>query len=178
MRAWLAERGWTGPLWDTEVNYGDRRDFAPEKVEVPQAQAAAWVARTYIDSLALGIDEVYWYSWNDHILGIDQVDPQTGQILPAGQAYLIVQDWLVGSYWQGCTGELMEPTGEAGAVTTCSLAAADGSPARILFSHGGPSTVPMPDGAQEVCLLDGACSAPSGDTLPVGAAPILVRMTA
>jgi hypothetical protein len=178
MRAWLAERGWTGPLWDTEVNYGDRRDFAPEKVEVPQAQAAAWVARTYIDSLALGIDEVYWYSWNDHILGIDQVDPQTGQILAAGQAYLTVQDWLVGSYWQGCTGELMEPTGEAGAVTTCSLAAADGSPARILFSHGGPSTVPMPDGAQEVCLLDGACSAPSGDTLPVGAAPILVRMTA
>jgi hypothetical protein len=73
-----------------------------------------WVARTYIDSLALGIDRAYWYGWNIPILGIDQVDTQTGAILPAGQAYLTVQDWFDGAYWQGCTGELMEPTGEDG----------------------------------------------------------------
>lgn len=176
MRAWLAERGWTGPVWDTEVNYGDRRDFAPEKVVVPQARAASWVARTYIDSLALGIDRVHWYSWNDHILGIDQVDPDTGQILPAGQAFLTVQDWLVGGYWQGCSGELMEPTGESGAVTQCDIAGSDGSPARILFSHGAPTTIDMPAGVQEICQLDGTCAQPGGGTLPVGAAPVLLRL--
>ncbi len=177
MRTWLAERGWTGQLWDTEINYGDRRDFAKEKVTVPQARAAGWVARTYIDSLALGMDRVYWYSWNDHILGIDQVDAQTGEILPAGQAYLTVQEWFDGAYWQGCTGELMEPTGEEGALTTCELATGDGLPALILFSHTGPATVPMPEGAAQVCRLDGTCEPASGDSLTVTTDPILVRLS-
>ncbi len=103
IKPWLAKRGWTGPVWDTEVNYGDRRDFASQIVVVPRPRAAAWVARTYVDSLALGIDRVFWYSWNDHLLGIDQVDAQTGEILPAGQAYLTVQQWLTDAWWQGCT---------------------------------------------------------------------------
>jgi hypothetical protein len=178
IRPWLEERGWTGPIWDTEVNYGDRREFTEDKVVVPQGQAAGWVARTYIDSLALGIDRVYWYSWNDHILGIDQVDPKSGAILPAGQAYLTVQEWLVGAAWSGCSGELMDPTGEDGAVTTCELALADGSPARILFSHGAATSMPMPEGVREVCALDGSCAAPAGSTLPVGTSPMLLRLEA
>jgi hypothetical protein len=175
MKGWLAERGWTGPVWDTEVNFGDRRDFATEIVVVPQEVAAGWVARTYIDSLALGIDRVYWYSWNDHILGIDQVDEQTGEILPAGQAYLTVQDWFAGAYWQGCTGELTEPTGEDGALTTCDVTTGDGLPARIVFSHGAGGSIPMPEGATQVCRLDGRCEPAAGETLAVTADPILVR---
>ncbi len=176
MRAWLAERGWTGPMWDTEVNYGDRRDFATTIVAVPQDVAAAWVARTYIDSLALGVDRVYWYAWNDHILGIDQVDPDSGEVLPAGQAYLTVQDWFDGAGWTGCTGELMEPTGADGALTTCSLDTSDGQPAQILFSHGGERTAPLPAGAAQVCTLDGACAPAEGDSIEVTASPILVRI--
>ncbi|MCU0262519.1 MAG: beta-galactosidase [Candidatus Nanopelagicales bacterium] len=176
MRDWLAERGWTGPVWDTEVNFGDRRDFATEIVVVPQEVAAGWVARTYIDSLALGIDRVYWYGWNIPILGIDQVDTQTGAILPAGQAYLTVQDWFDGAYWQGCTGELMEPTGEDVALTTCDLATGDRLPAQILFTHSGSTSVPMPEGAIQVCRLDGTCEPASGESLEITAEPILVRL--
>ncbi len=175
MRSWLAERGWTGPVWDTEVNYGDRRDFAEQKVTVPQERAAGWVARTYIDSLALGVERAYWYSWNDHILGIDQVDADTGEILPAGQAYLTVQQWFDGAYWQGCAGELMKPTGDAGAVTTCDLTTSDRRPGRILFSHRGAATVPLPEGAEQVCRLDGSCEPVEGASVEVGANPILVR---
>ena len=175
MRAWLAERGWTGPVWDTEVNYGDRRDFATEKVTVPQDVAVGWVARTYIDSLALGVQRVYWYSWNDHILGIDQIDPGTGEILPAGQAYLTVQDWFDGAYWEGCTGELMQPTGDPGSLTTCTLTTRDGTPAQILFTNEGTTTIPTPQGAGEVCRLDGACAPISGDELEVTPDPILLR---
>lgn len=176
IRPWLAERGWTGPLHDTEINYGDRRDFATTTVQVPQSRAAAWVARTYIDSLALGVDRVYWYTWNDHTLGIDQVDPQTGEILPAGQAFLTVQDWFEGARWQGCAGELVEPTGTDGAITTCALATGDGRDAQILFSHGEATTVPMPEGATQVCRVDGTCEEPAGSELAVGASPLLVRM--
>jgi polysaccharide biosynthesis protein PslG len=177
MRAWLAERGWTGPVWDTEVNFGDRRDFATEIVVVPQEVAAGWVARTYIDSLALGIDRAYWYGWNIPILGIDQVDTQTGAILPAGQAYLTVQDWFDGAYWQGCTGELMEPTGEEGALTTCDLATGDRLPAQILFTHSGSTSVPMPEAAAQICRLDGTCEPASGDSLEITTDPILVRLS-
>jgi hypothetical protein len=174
IRTWLAERGWDGPVWDTEVNYGDRRDFATEKVTVPQDVAAAWVARTYLDSLALGIQRVYWYSWNDHILGIDQIDPATGAILPAGQAYLTVQDWLAGAGWLGCTGELMEPTGRPGSTTTCALTTADGRPAQVLFTNTGTTTVPVPD-AVEVCRLDGTCATVDGGAIDVTVQPVLVR---
>jgi hypothetical protein len=177
IRAWLAERGWTGPLWDTEVSFGDRRDFAKEVVVVPQEQAAAWVARTYLDSLALGVDRVHWYGWNIHILGIDQVDPGTGEVLPAGQAFLTLQEWLAGASWGGCTGELMEPTGTDGALTTCALTTGDGGSAQVLFAHGGSSaSAPMPQGATEVCRLDGTCAPAEGDTLEVGEQPVLVRL--
>ena len=175
IRAWLAERGWTGPVWDTEVNYGDRRDFAKEIVVVPQEQAAAWVARTYIDCLALGIDRVFWYSWNDHILGVDQIDPQTNEILPSGQAYLTVQDWLVGARWEGCEGELVEPTGDDGALTRCTLTTAAGAPAQILFTHRGTTEVDVADAASEVCLLDGTCAPAGGTPLEVTETPVLVR---
>ena len=175
LRPWLAERGWTGPVWDTEVNYGDRRDFAKEIVVVPQRRAAAWVARTYIDSLALGIDRVHWYGWNDHILGIDQVDAESGEPLRAGQAYLVIQDWLKDATWQGCEGELMQPTGEDQALTRCAVAWPDGRTGQILFSHGGKVDLPMPPGTEEVCQLDGSCEAATGATLTVGIVPVLAR---
>lgn len=175
MKSWLADRGWRGPIWDTEVNYGDRRDFAEVKVRIPQPRAAAWVARTYLDSLALGIDRVYWYSWSDHLLGIDQVDARTGAVTPAGQAFLTIQDWLDGAHWQGCQGELVHPTGQKGAVTTCDLTLADGSRGRILFSHGRSAAVKTPDRATSVCLLDGSCAAAPTGRLKVSASPVLVR---
>lgn len=175
MRSWLAERGWTGPLWDTEVNYGDRRDFAKVVVEVPQDTAVGWVARTYIDSLALGVDRVYWYTWNKSILGIDLTDPATGEVLPAGKAYLTVQDWLAGAQWAGCAGGLMDPGSSEEPVTTCQLTDRDGRDAQILYTIEGSQTVPLPDGASTVCRLDGNCAAAEGGELEVGTEPVLVR---
>lgn len=174
MRAWLAARGWDGPMWDTEVNYGDRRDFAEEIVVIDQAKAPAWVARTYIDSLALGVDRVFWYGWNDHILGIDQVARGSGAILPAGQAYLTVRDWLARARWQGCQGEIMEPSGDKGALTRCSLQTRRERPAEIVFTHRGSARVDVPPTVRQVCRLDGTCERPQGDSLKVGTTPVLL----
>ena len=178
MKAWLEERGWTGPLWDTEVNFGDRRDFAEVQVEVPQDVAAGWVARTYLDSLALGVDRAYWYTWNDSILGIDLTDPATDAVLPAGQAYLTIQEWLAGAQWGGCTGELVDPTGAADGVTVCQLTGTDGTPAQVLYTLGKSASVPMPEGAREVCQLDGTCAAAEGAEMKVTGDPVLVRLGA
>ncbi len=175
MRAWLAQRGWTGPVWDTEVNFGDRRDFATTTVVVPQRTAAAWVARTYLDSLALGVQRVYWYAWNDHILGIDQVDARTGAILPAGRAYLTVQKWLDRATWHGCTGELMVPTGQSGALTTCRTTLRGGAPGLIVFTNRGTTTMANPGG--RICRLDGQCATLKGARLTVGPSPVLIRVS-
>lgn len=176
-KAWLAERGWTGPLWDTEVNFGDRRDFAEKEVVIPADQGAAYVARTYLDGLALGLSGVFWYTWNDHTLGIDMVDPATGAILPAGQAYLTLQQWLAGGSLVGCTGEITKPTGTAGAMTTCQYVLADGKPGQITWTHSGTTAVAAPGGTTQLCKLDGTCNPLTpGGTFEVGPEPVLIRL--
>ncbi len=177
LRPWLAERGWTGPVWDTEINYGERRSFAAEFVIVPQRVAVRWVARTYIDSLALGIERVHWYAWNDHILGIDQIDEATSWILPAGRAYLTTQAWLDRTRWDGCDGELVAPTGDRGALTSCSLTSRSGTPSLILFTHRGSTRIRWPEGARRICRLDGSCERVSGTRLRVTREPVLLRLS-
>ncbi|MCB0905408.1 MAG: hypothetical protein KDC17_14635, partial [Actinobacteria bacterium] len=87
------------PLWDTEVNYGDRRPGLPQVVPDPQT-AATYLARTYIDSVRLGIQRTYWYGWDSHVLGIDLTD--ASGVTPAGRAFLTVRDWLTGARVAGC----------------------------------------------------------------------------
>ncbi|MGV1003222.1 MAG: endo-1,4-beta-xylanase [Candidatus Nanopelagicales bacterium] len=176
MKKWLSERGWTGELWDTEINYGDRRDFAEVKVTIPQSIAPGYVARTYLDSLALGVQRVYWYAWNDHILGIDQIAEGTNEILPAGQAYLTLQDWLIGATLQQCSGETVEPSASGDGTTTCSFTGTDGKRFDVMYTSGKSTDLETPEGAAEVCLLDGKCqSLASVASLQVGGSPILVR---
>ncbi len=177
MRRWLAERGWTGPLWDTEVNFGDRREFAEEEVVVSQKTASAWVARTYIDSLALGIDRTYWYAWNDHILGIDQVTELGGRVLPAGTAYLTIQRWLTGATWRGCKGELIAPTGRRGALTQCDLTDKWGNSGLIAFTHRGTAKLARPEALNQRCTLDGACLPVTKSRLTIGRAPVLLSLS-
>jgi hypothetical protein len=72
----------------------------------------------------------------------------------------------------------MDPTGQPGALTTCDIATGDGLPAQILFSHKGPATIAMPEGAAQICRLDGTCEPVLGDSLNVTANPILIRFSA
>ena len=92
------------PLWDTEINYGDRREFLPTvKKTYKGKRAAAYVARTYIDSMRLGVKRVFWYSWDSHILGTDMVSQSDqSKLTTGGRAFLEVQDWMVGAKWYGC----------------------------------------------------------------------------
>lgn len=177
MKTWLAARGWSGQLWDTEINYGDRRDFAKVKVAIPQSIAPGYVARTYLDSLALDIARVYWYSWNDHILGIDQIDEGTGAILPAGTAYLTIQEWLSGARLQRCTGETVNPTGNADGITTCAFTGVDGARFTILYTSGKSANITTPADAERLCTLDGKCQSLKGvAAIQVGGSPVLVHL--
>jgi len=149
------------PLWDTEVNYGDRRPGLPQVVPDPQT-GATYVARTYIDSVRLGIQRTYWYGWDSHVLGIDLTD--AAGVTPAGTAFLTVRDWLTGSRLAGCT--------ESGGAVLCRFGDAKGRPFSIMWTSSGTTTVPGTD--LRVCRVDGTCTR-APDNLTVDTQPVLLK---
>jgi hypothetical protein len=156
----LNKAGIDKPLWDTEVNYGDRRAGLPQVVPDP-ATGATYLARTYLDAATMGIARTYWYGWDLSVLGIDTSDA-TG-ITPAGTAFITVRDWLTDARPGGCQDE--------GPLRRCYFTAADGSAFTVLWAS---SATEVDTEGLEVCRIDGSC-APGGRSFAVGAEPVLVR---
>lgn len=148
------------PLWDTEVNYGDRRPGLPQVVPDPQT-AATYTARTYLDSATLGIARTYWYGWDLRVLGIDMTDD--AGITPAGRAFLTVRDWLTGARPAGCAND--------GGVRRCHFTAADESAFTVVWALQDPVDLPTP--GLQVCRLDDSCVAE--ERVTVDAAPVLLK---
>ncbi len=140
------------PLWDTEVNYGDRRT-SPVYVPSPK-KGAAYVARTFLDSARYGVDRTFWYGWDIDVLGISMTIQ--GATLPAGRAFISVRDWMTAGPWKGCKGS---------SVTTCKVGAT-----KIVYAKAS-TTIKKPGGVTTVTRLDGT-SRPAGSTIKVGIAPV------
>ncbi|TXH40743.1 MAG: hypothetical protein E6Q90_13115 [Actinobacteria bacterium] len=151
------------PLWDTEVNYGDRREGMPQIVPDPQT-AATYVARTYLDSATLGIGRTYWYGWDLSVLGIDMVD--ANGITPAGTAFVTVRSWLTGARPAGCW--------EAGGLRRCAFTAADGTAFTVVWATGPDMTVDAT--GMQVCRIDGTCVDGVPDQV-VSRSPVLLKAT-
>jgi len=154
VRQVMARVGIKKPLWDTEVNYGDRRT-ASQVVPKPK-KAAAYVSRTYLDSARYGIARTYWYGWDIDVLGISLTAPD-GSVTRAGRAFLTTRDWLSAGTWTGCK--------TSGGVTTCSVGAT-----RIAYAAKA-TTIKRPSGVTTVTTLSGSTK-PAATTVKVGAAPI------
>ena len=149
------------PLWDTEVNYGDRRSGLPTVVP-DSTTAVTYVARTYLDSATLGISRTYWYGWDLGVLGIDMTD--SAGITAAGQAFLTVREWLTDARPAGCQTD-------AG-LRRCHFTAPDGAPFTVVWATG--ATVTLDASGYEVCRLDGSCT-PGADELLVNEQPLVLR---
>ncbi len=149
------------PLWDTEVNYGDRRPGLPTVVPDPTT-AVAYVARTYLDSATLGISRTYWYGWDLGVLGIDMTDP--AGITAAGRAFLTVREWLTDARPAGCQND--------GGLRRCHFTASDGTPFTVVWARS--ATVGVDATGYEVCRLDGTCT-DGGPDLLVDGQPVLLR---
>ena len=134
--------GLNKPLWDTEVNFGDRRNAAAQVVPKPK-KAATYVARTYLDSARYGIARTFWYGWDIDVLGISLSNPD-GSATRAGTAFRTVRSWMSAGSWKGCKTK--------GKVTTCKV-----GKTRIVYSSK-TKTVKRPSGITQVCRLTGKCS--------------------
>ncbi len=151
------------PLWDTEVNYSSTA-FAGHPVG--GQQAADWTARTYLDSIRLGVARTYWYAWDDplDVLGVT-MSPGG----PSQRAFTAVQGWVAGSTFAGCT---HGPAAPGVVITTCTFTRGDRTSYVVWGSADGHT--PLPAAASSVCgLLTGCEVADARST--ISTSPVLLR---
>ena len=155
VRKVMRKVGLNKPLWDTEVNYGDRRNPAAQVVPKPK-KAAGYVSRTYLDSARYGIARTFWYGWDINVLGITMSNPD-GSPTRAGQAFLTTREWMTAGSWKGCK--------DSRGVTTCRVGAT-----KIVYASKSTS-LKRPAGVTTVTTLTGASKA-ADTTIKVGTSPI------
>jgi hypothetical protein len=85
------------PLWNTETGWLEPAKFDSEEL------AAGFLARAYILSWAAGVQRFYWYAWDNRSLAIVTYSVDAHTITPAGRAYDVMQQWLVGAQMAGCS---------------------------------------------------------------------------
>jgi hypothetical protein len=85
------------PLWNTETGW-----FPPAKIESEEL-GAGFLARAFILSWAAGVGRFYWYAWDNDAAAVVTYKEKERVITPAGRAYQIMQQWLVGAQMAGCT---------------------------------------------------------------------------
>ncbi len=156
------------PMWDTEVNYGNRRDNGHPQEKFSKKVGSAYLARTYIDSLRYDVSKVFWYSWDSHVMGISTTDELTGTTIAPGRAFFTIQDWLVGAKWGGCSDQR---------VTVCSLKRS-GERQYVLYADLKTTRkVTLPKASfdvRQVCYLNGTCERIKDRTVKVEQSPVLL----
>jgi len=146
------------PLWDTEVNYGIAGPGGGNPHQtIDGAQAANWVADTYLDNQRLGIERSYWYFWDtaNPLVGIQMNDGT-----PGAAGFTTVQKWLKDSY-ASCT---------TGSVNVCNLTGR--FPAVVAWTDSGSAAYTVPGFATTMCDALNSCTpvAP-GSAITIGDGP-------
>lgn len=164
----LARHGFHGPLWATEINYG-ANGGAPTK-RIPVRRQVSNVVRTYVLHATLGADRVFWYSWNPDPTVNTQLQDGNGNLTPAGDAYGVVQDWLLGTRPLGC--ETTE------GVSTCGFRVGGGVKRYVSWTRSGRiRPLVAPKGAVSLAYPTGKTRGlKPGRKLHVGVTPVMIEV--
>lgn len=186
LRAMLAQHHVSEPIWNTETGWG--RAGTPPVTPVHTGNLAnGLVARSYVLAADLGLANYTWYAWTNRWAGLyldsDQPD-QAGTRPPteAGRGYQTVQDWLVGAQPTGCS-ETGIPGVDGGwacglhypRTSVPGILGPGEAHAIVVWCATGTTRITLPPGTVAVRSLPGDDRAAGpGETVAVGAAPILV----
>ncbi|MRR54300.1 MAG: hypothetical protein EG822_07295 [Deltaproteobacteria bacterium] len=96
------------PLWNTEVGWFIENRLTEVKSEgsgfrgkvLTEDEASAYIARTFLLNWASGVERVYWYAWDNGLLGLTEADGKTVKS-PAG-AFALMYTWLTGARMRSC----------------------------------------------------------------------------
>ena len=145
-------------FWDTEVNYGIKGPGKIKGQTIGGADAASWVAQTYLDNLRLGVDRSYWYFWaaDTGRIGIAMQDGTTG-----AAGYQSAFNWMNGSYFN-CI---------SGALNTCNFGD-NTNVALVAWTSKGSQPYTVPANVSLSCNALNQCSAVApGQTITIGSMP-------
>ena len=152
------------PIANTELNYGLAGPGDKPHRDVPRKYSEAWVTRTFLDSIRLGLDSTYWFAWTPKYygqLGI-QLNPDTPDTIRAWETFY---GWVVGSTYLGCT--------EPGGAVLCEFTE-DGRSFWIGYADRA-TVVDAPGGAVEICELRGRCGPPLGSKVVLTPRPARIE---
>jgi len=167
------------PIFNTESSWSLNDQWGPFSTD--KDMQAAFVARLYILHAVYGISRLYWFEWNDTSDGTlwlpDPNDPKApGTVLKPGIAYQATYTWLVGK-------TTANSCSQAGTIWTCSITGANGYVSEAIWdtaescSNGTCSTVSYVADSKYIHYqtLDGNMYSVSGNTVRIGAKPILLQ---
>jgi hypothetical protein len=99
------------PLWNTETGWAIQNRQSVVKaapasarfnsVVLSEEQASAYLVRTHVLTWAENIPRLYWYSWDNKIMGLTEADGRTVK-MPV-RAYAEVRKWLLGAMMKSCS---------------------------------------------------------------------------
>jgi Glycosyl hydrolases family 39 len=150
------------PVWNTETGW-----LSPAKFESDEF-AAGFLARAYILSWAAGVQRFYWYAWDNRSLAIVTYKEDDHTVTPAGHAYKVMEQWLVGAQMAGCTES-------ADRTWTCQLNRA-GKKEWIVWNPKGSVKFDVPEAwrARYVTPLLHDQHALNGSSIEIGPVPTLL----
>jgi len=151
------------PLWNTEAGWLGPNLLSPE-------MQAAYVSRAYLLNWAAGVTRFYWYAWeNHHGTQIELTQHDNATLTPAGIAFATTQSWLTGAAMHRCRSS-------ADGTWVCELRRG-AETFHVAWNAKGGSTLSIPQDwhAGYVAQLSGAKTAVQGNSIPVGAQPILIQ---
>lgn len=165
------------PLWNTESGWALINNdgtplpatLNPDWRKLNNELGAAYLARAYILSAALGVERHFWYAWDNKTLGL--IDPKTRAIKGAAVALTNVATWLTGARVQGC--EVVQ-----GNYWGCSFLPPAGGARHIVWAANdvmGDFSIPNNWDAKDMLGLDGVnAQVPKNRIVKVGSSPVLV----
>lgn len=165
------------PLWNTESGWALLNNdgtplpatINPQWRKLNNELGAAYLARAYVLSAALGVERNYWYAWDNKILGL--IDPKTRAVKGAAVALTNVATWLNGGRMQGC--EIAQVNFWA-----CSFTHASGATKHIVWAVNdiqGDFFIPNNWDAKDMLGLDNvSVSIPKSRVIKLGAMPVML----
>ncbi len=153
------------PLWDTESGWMPSSQSMP----IPEDIGAAYLARSYILLWAEGVQRFYWYAWDSRKMSVATTRSDNETPTPAGEAFGIMQTWLVGAKMDRCDQDSSH-------TWTCQLNR-NGKPQWIIWNPDGTRAFTAPGSWQvkSIAPLLEQSRLLSGSTFDVGPIPILVN---
>jgi len=158
------------PLIDSESSWGLNTHITSCPASPPFAQnclnnMTAFLPRSYILAASNGLTRFYWYQWGNNSWGT-LYDTSDGSIYEPAEAYAGVEEWLLGSSFEG-------PCQQSDTIYTCNLVSAGGVTEEIVWNTSGPATFNTWPYTQCATVTGSACKVNSG-VVTIGTQPILL----